>query len=319
MVAATGLLDRFKGAMLGHALGDALGVPFEGVPADVIARDLGTARRLLARVPDAEIVYSDDTQMMIGTAESLIAYGGIDTDDLAARFAANYDAWRGYGQGARKLIEGVAAGHDWRTLVRSVFADGSYGNGAAMRATPVGLFCCGRPDALEEAATLSATVTHQHPLGVEGAVLFSAAVAEALRYETPFRPAAFFEALRPHATTEEFQWQLRTAARLTPDDAIPFGSSLPAHRSVVSALCCFVRTPDSFLDAVGTAVSLGDDTDTLAGMAAALVGARGGTAVLPAAYLQRLENGAKGRSYIDSLAERLFDRWQRLPDTPSLR
>ena len=235
MAEPVAIRDRF----VGDALGDALGVPFEGVPADVIARDLGTARRLILRVPTETIVYSDDTQMMIGVAECLIACGRIDVDVLAAQFADLYQEWRGYGQGARKLIEGIREGKDWRDLVLSVFPDGSFGNGGAMRATPVGLFCFNSPDKLEEFATLSATVTHQHPLGVEGTVIFAAAVAEAMKQAEPFDRAEYFESLKPFATTEEFQWQLRTAARLSVDNAIPFGSSLPAHRSVVSAICCF--------------------------------------------------------------------------------
>jgi len=184
-----------------------------------------------------------------------------------------------------------------------------------MRATPVGLFAHGRADLIEEYATLSAAVTHQHPLGVEGAVLFAAAVSEALRAVEPLDPEDFFAALMPFATTEEFQWQLRTAARLPSDAAIPFGSSLPAHRSVVSALCCFARSPDDFLGAVCNAVSLGDDTDTVAGMAGALVGARRGAAALPAAHLERLEDGEKGRAFISDLAGELFERWQRAAAT----
>ena len=292
--------------MLGHALGDALCAPFEGLPAEAIARDLGGARRHLERPPPGEVLYTDDTQQMIGVAECLIDHGRIDADAMIGRFVGDYQEWRGYGQGARRLIEAAAAGADPATLATLVFPDGSYGNGAAMRATPVGLSFHADLAEVKRQARTSALPTHAHPLAVDGAVVFAAAVALCVR-GGPFDRGEFFAELEVLADEEEYRWQLRTAGRLRDGDAIPFGSSLPAHRSVVSALCCFARSPDSFLDAIVSATVLGDDTDTLAGMAGALVGARRGARCIPATHLARLEDGTKGRTYIAGLAARLCD------------
>ena len=301
------LQDRFVAALLGHALGDAIGAPFEGLSAEAIARDLGGARNRISLPPRETLCYTDDTQMLIGVAECLVVCGRVDAQVLLQRFVANFEVARGYGQGVRQLIEAAAAGADAEGLATLVFPGGSYGNGAAMRATPVGLLFHKDVDKVVREARRSALPTHGHPLGVEGAVLFAAAVAICLR-DVPFERNAFFSELGSLAVEEEYQWQLRTAARLSPSDRIPFGSSLPAHRSVVSALCCFANHPDSFLDAVITAVSLGDDTDTLAGMAGALVGARHGTSALPTAHLAQLENKGKGVDYLRGLAINLHAR-----------
>ncbi|MBC8140895.1 MAG: ADP-ribosylglycohydrolase family protein, partial [Armatimonadetes bacterium] len=88
------------------------------------------------------------------------------------------------------------------------------------------------------------------------------------------------------------------------------GSSIEAHESVPAALYSFLRHPESFEGAVSFAVRLGDDTDTVGAMTGAIAGAFHGYAGIPQKWLRPLENGAKGRDYTLSLADRLFDRWQ---------
>ena len=290
--------------MLGHLLGDALGAPFEGLPPETIYYDFGPTRRLFERPPDIDLVYTDDTQMTIGVAECLLARGTIDADELARRFHDNYEPWRGYGPGTRKLLDAVAAGRDWRETVGSIQPGGSLGNGAAMRAAPVGLFLHRDLDRVCEEARRSALVTHTHPVGVDGAVLMAAAVALVVGADR-FDRGAFFAELGRRAATEEFQWQLRTAARLGPDDSITFGNSLEAHRSVTTAITCFAFAPDRYEDAVSRAIAMGNDTDTLAAMAGALSGARLGARAVSQSLLSRVEDGPKGRSYVESLARDL--------------
>ena len=301
--------DRFAGCLLGHLLGDATGAPFEGLSPETIYYDFGPTRRLFDEPPEAELVYTDDTQMTIGVAECLLARGTIEHEELARRFHDNYEPWRGYGPGARKLLDAMAAGEEWRGKVASVFPGGSLGNGAAMRAAPVGLLFCDDLDRVCDEARRSATITHTHPVGVDGAVLMAVAVALAVRAER-FDRRGFFHELGRRAQTEEFQWQLRTAGRLAPDDALTFGNGLEAHRSVTTALTCFAFSPDSYEDAVSRAIAMGNDTDTLAAMAGALSGAYLGAAALPKMRLAKVEDGPKGRSYVERLARELHRRRQ---------
>jgi ADP-ribosylglycohydrolase len=168
-------LERFEGCLLGLALGDALGAPYEGGPIERFVWWLiGTTRQ-------GQMRWTDDTQMSLDVAESLVARGVLDADDLSRRFAGSYRWSRGYGPGAAKLLKRIARGADWRQANRSVYTDGSFGNGGAMRAPVVGLFYARRPDELPDAARLSASVTHAHPLGMEGAVLLASATALAAR------------------------------------------------------------------------------------------------------------------------------------------
>ena len=275
------------------------------MPAETIYHDFGPARLLFERPPAGlDLVYTDDTQMAIGVAECLVEHGAIDPDALARRFGENYEPWRGYGPGARRLLDAMTAGRDWRSAVPSLFPGGSLGNGAAMRAAPVGLFFHDDLGRVAEEARRSAAVTHTHPIGIDGAVIMAVAAALALR-PGAFDAAAFFRELGGHAATEEFQWQLRTAGRQGPEDSLTFGNSLEAHRSVTTALLCFAFSPDCYEDAVGPAIAMGNDTDTLAAMAGALSGARLGAGAVPPTMLAKLEDGAKGKTYIESLARRL--------------
>jgi poly(ADP-ribose) glycohydrolase ARH3 len=301
------LLDRFRGCMLGQAVGDALGAPFETMPGSAIYYGFGSARKILASPPVDVLEYTDDTQMMIGVAETLVERGHIDQDFLMQAFVANFDARRAYGAGAHQLIEHAACGNDWRKLADSIFAGGSFGNGAAMRVAPIGLLFHGDLDRVEHQATLSAVVTHTHPIGIDSARLFAVAVALSLHGGT-FSSEAFFGELQKRAATDEFCMALEQASNLTGDSYVgALGVSVEAHRSVPTALACFASSPASYEDAVGRAIGLGGDVDTIAAMTGALSGARLGISAIPAHLINLLEDGAKGQSYIDRLATRLHD------------
>jgi poly(ADP-ribose) glycohydrolase ARH3 len=299
---------QFLGSMLGLAVGDAVGAPFEGLPGWMIHKQ-GPAIRIVKTPTEETRYYTDDTQMAIGVAETLVECGEIREEELCAAFARNYDPVRCYGQGARRLIEAMIAEGDWRELARTIFPGGSLGNGAAMRVAPMGLLFCDNLDRVAEQAELSARPTHLHPLAIESARLLALAVALAVR-EPNFDRIKFFEELHRRAQTEEFQWQMSTLAQLLPDDSVAgFGSTLEAHRSVGTAIACFASSPDSYTETISHAIGLGDDTDTLAAMAGAISGARLGIYEIPQHLIASLENSHQGREYIEKLAARLYQKY----------
>jgi poly(ADP-ribose) glycohydrolase ARH3 len=283
--------DRFLGSLLGLAVGDAVGAPFEGLPADFVFWHAGPVGELLSRPFDEPLRYTDDTQMTIGVVEALLADGEIRAETLIHMFAANYDPERGYGRGARQILEAVAAGEDWDRLAEEVFPGGSFGNGAAMRVAPIGLVFAHDPERLAEQAVASAWPTHRHPLGIEGARLMARAIGLAVQ-GPPLDRRGFYRELMRDCQEEEFRWQLTAARRLRDGHSLSFlGNSLPAHRSVVTAIACFTTCPDSFERCVEKAICQGDDTDTLAAMAGALSGAYLGEAGVPARWIEALERG----------------------------
>lgn len=285
--------------MLGLALADALGARYEG---GFLER---TVWKVIVAASGGALRWTDDTQMAVGLAESLIAKRGLDAGDAAARWARNMDGLRGYGPGASRLLKRVRGGEDWRSANRSVFPDGSYGNGAAMRAAPVGLFFRDDEAALVEAAALSSEITHAHPLGVEGGVLIARGTAMALRER--FDPEGFLGELRRTSGRDEYRERLALAAGFlkSPPPASEvrerLGVSIVAHESVVTALYAFCRYPDDFRGMIEYIIGLGGDTDTIGAMAGGMSGARGGVSALPEEELARLED----RSRIESVGRDL--------------
>ena len=332
------LRDKFAGAMLGTAVGDALGAPVEGWGCDELNRMLDgvallpPAERALnyaiygaitgGDLPDGLGRYTDDTQMMIGVAESLAAQRGFDGEDMAARFADNFDHARGYGMGAQIVLKRLRDGAHWQSAADRLFGgQGSYGNGAAMRIAPVGLFyhTAEELSALRQVAEGSAGITHTHDMGREGAVLQAAAVAAAVRASTEdiFDPYRFIDDLTTIVREDapEYLSSCNAVLSLLWDEPGPeevsdvLGNGIEAFLSVPSAIYAFLANHDSFAGAVLFAIRLGGDTDTIGAMCGAISGAFHGASAIPKNYLAALENGARGRDYIAGLSESLFDAW----------
>jgi len=302
------LADRFTGCLLGLAVGDAFAAPFEGIPDWFILAEHGLPEQFMKNVLNDPMRYTDDTEMMIGVAETLVEHGRIEADHLIGRFAANYTPNRGYGHGARKILNAAQKGEDWNSTAETIFPGGSLGNGGAMRVAPVGLLFHRDLDEVWKQAAASAHPTHRHPVGIEAAQVMALAVALALR-ATEIERRPFLEELRKRVTTDEIGWALDTAIGLRAGDQYSvLGSSLEAHRSVITAVALFAAERGDYLKAVGRCVALGGDTDTLAAMAGALGGAFGGLSAVPEYMLDKLEDGERGRGYIRSLAEKLIHR-----------
>jgi poly(ADP-ribose) glycohydrolase ARH3 len=306
-----GLQDRFRGCLLGLAIGDALGGKFEAQDAAAIRARFPTVRDLI-EYPREEIWYTDDTQMAIGVAETLADHGEIVEERLCAAFVANYVPARGYGRGARAVLEAMEAGEDYRRVAERYFPGGSYGNGAAMRVAPVGLLFRDDRRRLWEQARLSALPTHLHPLGVEGARLLALAIALGSRGQ-PFDRLAFFGELLSACESTQYRDKIAAAAGArSAEDLAALGNGIEALQSVPTAIASFALTPDSYEDTVANVILLGGDTDTLAAMAGAISGAHLGAGKLPQRLVGLLESSPKGRTYLIHLADRLIAAAERL-------
>lgn len=297
-------LEQFKGCLLGLALGDALGAPYEG----------GVVERLLWRViggtRSGERRWTDDTQMTVDLIESFLSRGTIDPDDLAIRFANSYRWSRGYGPAAAKLLKRIRRGADWRQANRSTYAGGSFGNGGAMRAPILGLMHAGQADNAIDAARLTASVTHAHEIGVEGAVLLAMATE---RVATGCDAQEIVPHAIRHCALDVFLKRLHIArAWLESDEAVAaaevarqLGHGIAAHESCVTAVYLALRfRRQPFLEMLQFATQVGGDVDTIGAMAGALWGAANGFDQLPPRELATLEQ----RERLIDLAARLYQK-----------
>ncbi|MFZ5893847.1 MAG: ADP-ribosylglycohydrolase family protein [Myxococcota bacterium] len=282
--------SSFVGSLLGLALGDTLGAPHEGGP---LERALW---RIIGKTSDGRLRWTDDTQMALDVAESLIACCAINQDDIARRFAASYRWSRGYGPGAARILKLIRRGVDWRTANTRVFRNGSFGNGGAMRAPVVGLFCCTNLEAVVAHAQATALITHAHPLGQDGAVLVALATALAC-HNLP--PAEVLDALLAHSQHQPplrerivvaASWIARHSP--SPDQVrVCLGNGISASESCVTAIYIALRFRDApFMKMLEFVTACRGDVDTIGAMAGAIWGAHNGDASLPCDQFNLLED-----------------------------
>lgn len=282
------------GSLLGLAIGDAVGFAVEGAvaaAARTYADQLGPALEGARAHPGFSFgQYSDDTIL----ARELVAAampGRVDLDRFVQGcLAAHRDGGIvGAGPGTTGTLERILAGVPWQEAATPApYA----GNGAAMRAGPLGALFADTVALAGEAAMLQARLTHADPRAVAGAGVVARAVAVAAR-PGPLDADRFLaevdgdECLLPRA--ELLGW-LRlpleaAAARARRLDEGPRGAGAGLSPCVVPtvawALFSFLRSPDDYAETIRTAIWIGGDTDTLGAMAGAISGARVGLAALP--------------------------------------
>ena len=298
------LKPRFLGGMVGSALGDAIG--------ELAFWRSGEAR-LRSKIAQSDVlIYTDDTAMAIGLAESITQVGRLDEQHLGDTFGANFkrEPWRGYAMGPPTVFSLVERrGMSYSEAARSLFGgQGSFGNGAAMRIAPVGLFFHDSPD-LYEKARVSASVTHAHPVGVDGAAVLAWTIAQAakLNPQEPFPFEDFSQGLVDFARTPEIRDKMALVRALLaeevppPDAARRLGRGVAVHESLPFAIYSFLRHPKSFEACLFCAILHGGDRDTLGAMACAVSVAYLGIGAIPQTWREKLEN----LQHIEELALRL--------------
>ncbi|KAG2439556.1 hypothetical protein HXX76_004909 [Chlamydomonas incerta] len=189
--------QRCVGSMLGKFCGDVLGAAVEGwddariraaAPDGLQSFVMGTNR--------GDGCYTDDTQMAIALARSLVASGGrCDALAAARAYADEYEMGRGYGGTAYKILVLIRKqGIDEETLATlgtRFIPGGSFGNGGAMRIAPLGLVYRHAPPAvLREAVAAALRVTHVHPTAIDGAFVIALAIGYLSTHAPPPEPAS---------------------------------------------------------------------------------------------------------------------------------
>ncbi|MEM7412115.1 MAG: ADP-ribosylglycohydrolase family protein [Myxococcota bacterium] len=278
---------RARRSLDGLSIGDAFGETFA---ATLAGAQTSPARRL----PPGPWRTTDDTVMALSIVENLETHESIEPDALAQAFAARFvaDPNRGYGRGAQRLLRQLAEGGDWRDLARAAFrGEGSLGNGAAMRAAPIGAYYAGDPERAAQEAALSARVTHAHPDGVAGAQ--AVAVAGALVHASMVpgeRLAAVAQALAPSPVRDALE-QAATLSECAPSEAaarLGNGARVTALDTVPFALWQAAHAPD-FERALWSTAEAGGDTDTTCAIVGGLVALRSDAAVALDAWRQHRE------------------------------
>ncbi len=184
------LADRFLGAVVGLATGDALGGPVDGMEADQIAERFGRIETMVDAPTDRPRqwrqtgLHSDDTQQALVIAETILESGRAEPDLIVDKLVqlsegpptVPFGAHRGTGRNFRFSVMEMRRGGRWNSGSRN-----TAGIGASMRVAPVGLFFTGDDPAVRENAVMSALVTHTDPRACVAAAAVAYLVGRASR------------------------------------------------------------------------------------------------------------------------------------------
>ncbi|MBY8882134.1 ADP-ribosylglycohydrolase family protein [Actinacidiphila acidipaludis] len=273
--------ERAVGAVIGSAVGDALGAPFEFGPAGAFSgrfpRGTGSGGEMCGGAGWDPGEATDDTQMAVLVAESLLERAGLDLPGIFARF-------RRWAAADPKDIglqteDVLTNGMPWDRAAAAHFATNlrAAGNGSLMRATTSAVhFARAGRQATMDAARRIAALTHGDRAAWEGTAVFHELVRRAMLGDDPLDAIPeVLDTIHPehrdrYATVLDPDW--------TPDRATEFnGAVWPCLGSAVWAL----RGTAGFEDALRAAIDLGGDTDTVAAVTGGLAGARYGADAIP--------------------------------------
>ena len=300
------------GAVVGSAVGDALGGPFEFGPAGAFSARFPATALASAPSPGGEMrggggwepgEATDDTQMAVLVAESLLERGGLDLPDIFSRF----QRWASAEPKDIGLqTEAVLTGGDPWDLAAGIhfqITGHAAGNGSLMRAaTSAVYFASAGRDASMDAARRIAALTHGDRAAWEGTAVFHELVRLALAGLDPLE--ALPEIISLIHPDHRDRWATVLAPSWHPDQATEFnGAVWPCLGSAVWAL----RTTATYEEAVHAAIDLGGDTDTVAAVTGGLAGAVYGYDAVPGRWADLLHVPMPG-----------YGRVLRLPDLVDL-
>jgi ADP-ribosylglycohydrolase len=322
--ADTPVIDRFRGVLLGAAIGDALGRPVEGLSPARIRTRHGELRDFVPAAGWAggpAGTFTDDTQITLWTARALLDAGDYHPARFAATLVDRFGSIRGVGEATRRAIVRLSEGKPWWRA-----GTPSAGNGAAMRTAPFGLAFGDDVAALRCETARNEVVTHGDRLAVASGIVQAYAVARLVRTVPGTLDRAEFIAelvavlgdLDDAGGVERRkganQHKVRLADRiaeladmvdLDPADAFArTQNGAYVLESLPAALWSFLSRPDSPEEAIVVAVNGGYDADTVASMTGALAGAYHGEAGLPGRWLDDLEAAGEIRMIADRLHRR---------------
>ena len=297
---AAAVRSRARGAMIGLAVGDALGTTLEFAPRDSYPPLVDMIGGGPFALKPGE--WTDDTSMALALADSLAGCGYLNEHDLMSK----WERWRfegAYSSNGRCFDIGTTVGaalDRWCETADPIAGStdpATAGNGSLMRLAPVAVRYWDKPSQIREVAARQSMMTHGAPEAVDACAVFAQMVGEAISgrsLDKILRSAG--EGLAGKiAGIIGGSWRGKARKDIR-------SSGYVAH-SLEASLWCIGRT-GSFSEAVLLAANLGEDADTTAAITGQLAGAAYGEEAIPQAWRQQIV----GHDMIRSLADRLLLR-----------
>lgn len=321
--------DKIRGALLGTAVGDALGMPVEGLS----HQNVRTYYKGIKAYRDDEErkdlkagQWTDDTQFTFALVRALAEAESAEafSEHVARAYAEMLPEARRWGPTTRAAVERLSEGISWKESGDAARPT----DGAAMRAAPLGLWWAvsgtGREEALAVLQPVLA-ITHRHPVALVAGIGQAFAVKEVVRVEADaFDADAFWTALIEQAVWTEEQLAAESAVserlrlldghlsqRTMPLDLQDLcdGTGIYAHEAWPFAAGMFARAPHLLEATLLSTINVGGDADTTGAMCGALLGAFHGWAAFPEEWRKGLEAAERLEAEADAFAERV-EEWK---------
>jgi ADP-ribosylglycohydrolase len=270
-------MTRAVQAFQGLSCGDAFGERFFIRPE--VAKSLISQRIL----PSGPWRFTDDTAMAIAITEILEEFGEVRPERLAENFGKRFlaDPHRGCGPAMHSLLPELAANPaSWKNLAPQLFnGRGSFGNGAAMRVSPIGAYFADDFEAVVTQAELSAQVTHSHSEGAAGAIAVALAAGLASRSRSSeVHPQGFLQEVFERTPSSEVRSGIAKAMDLPQGTAVERavnvlgnGTRISAQDTVPFCLWAAAHHLGNYEDALWTTVSGLGDRDTTCAIVGGIV------------------------------------------------
>ena len=310
------LLDKFQGSMLGVAIGDTLGQPFEGMLRKEIYSTFEDFEKFISNNRKFFTTYTDDTQLTIHTAKALIQGNGFNIEN----FIREYVLWLedppiGPGYGCISSIRKLKYGVPWKQA-----SSNSGGNGTVMRIAPIGLFYSNNLIELKSSAIKSSIITHSHSAASAGAIIIARAIAFLIDKtpETGFSIDEFFDVIISSISgSQEEIWEefIEILNKLKSNLDMPIEAGLIkfsqtgvkspyfieqylgqafVHPYTISTVVCsifiFLKSLSSFQECIFELATAGGDSDTVGAIGGSLAGVYFGYKNIPSDLAKMVKN-----------------------------
>ena len=270
-------------SLAGLSVGDALGAQHF------------VARVDFADLPAAPWEWTDDTEEACCLVAVLASLPDeFDRDAFAELLGRHHDPYRGYGPGAVVMLRAIREGLPWPIAAASAFdGEGSSGNGAAMRAAPLGAWHADSPAHAAAQGARAAEVTHAHAEGIAGGVAVAVAASVAAAGRLDGQRPALLPQVGAHTPDGWIRDGLRRATRVREVSEAAYELGTGARAMARDTVPFAVWVADRFLDdypaAIAACVAGGGDVDTTCAIAGGIVAAYTGLDGIPPEWLSARE------------------------------
>jgi ADP-ribosylglycohydrolase len=308
------MLNRIKAVMLGHAIGDALGVPVEFNSRERLEKSPVVDMRGFGTYNVPAGTWSDDTSMSLCALASM-SKGNIDYDDIMRNFGKwCYDGEFttdgvvfDIGNTCSCAIDNYFYGN--KPVSRCGMANiNSNGNGSLMRIHPFVLYAYYNnmnENEFVEMIDTASSLTHAHVCSVDGCVIYAYILRELLN--VPIKSSVYkgIDYARSKVRSADRYYNRVFSGELETLDREDIKSTGYVVSSLEAAIWCLLTT-DSYAECVLKAVNLGGDTDTIAAIAGSLAGALYGLDAIPANWVDKLRK----KEYIEEMCNEVCEAWK---------